>query len=107
MWRLSLPILMLGMAITQSAAGDGMMFAEQLVGRAAPLVHTPAQEVLLATDRENVTVVLRTHFEAGPRALAWLVPVPGEPKNVRAADDSIFKRLSEQTAPRFVTMVRQ
>ncbi|MCY2929593.1 MAG: DUF2330 domain-containing protein [Planctomycetota bacterium] len=76
------------------------------VGQSKSLVSSPKQEAILATDGQTVQVVLRTHFNAGPKELGWVVPVPGEPDDVAKADDAIFDRLDAMTAPTFVQVER-
>ena len=84
------------------AAGDGFM-APRLrpVGQSKPMVVSPRQEAVLATDGQTVQVVLRTHFRAGPKELAWVVPVPAKPLRVEKCQAGIFSDLDRATAPRF------
>lgn len=86
--------------------GDGGMFVREM-GATTPLVSTPAQEALLLPRGNRVTVVLRTHFNAGPRELAWLVPVPAVPESVREGKEEIFQKLAAHTAPRFYAIQRK
>ncbi|MBS3734876.1 MAG: DUF2330 domain-containing protein [Phycisphaerae bacterium] len=93
-------------ASPRTAAGDGAFFrpvgqAAELVGGAGDGVASPKQEALLATDGQEVTVVLRTYFRRGPDELAWVVPVPAKPDSVDKADDAIFEQLNRETTPRF------
>jgi hypothetical protein len=85
--------------------GDGVMFSRVEVGKATDLVSSPKQEVVLIPDGEKVTVILRTHFARGPKEVAWLVPVPNEPKDIKQRSDDIFAKLDALTAPRFYTEV--
>ena len=91
---------------SQAALADGCMMRLD-VGASTKMVASPRQEALLATDGETVQVILRTHFRAGPKELAWVVPVPGKPANIAAADDAIFASLEQATAPRFVRFVHR
>lgn len=65
---------------------------------------SPRQEALLRFDGEQVEVTLRTHFRAGPKEVAWIVPVPAEPTGVRARLDGVFEALERETRPRFYRM---
>lgn len=87
-------------------AADGCFMTVEVkeLHGAAPRVQSPKQEAILATDGQRVQVVLRTHFQKGPRELAWVVPVPGTPTGIRTCDDSLFVKLDELTAPRFYQM---
>ena len=80
------------------AAADGCFTVSTSSGS---IVASPRQEAVLVTDGKKVQVVLRTHFRAGPKELAWIVPVPGKPDGIGQADAEIFKTLESQTAPRF------
>jgi Uncharacterized protein conserved in bacteria (DUF2330) len=102
--------LVCGMALLLLAGqvdADGAYFSfhKEVVGRSTQLVASPKQEAVLATDGERVQVVLRTHFRAGPQELAWVVPVPAKPTDIRKVDDYVFTKLEEITAPRFYRMV--
>ena len=48
-----------------------------------------------------VQVILRTQYRAGPKELAWVVPVPAEPMDITAADDAVLDAMDQSTAPRF------
>ena len=72
------------------------------LGQSTSLVASPKQEAILATDGQTVQVVLRTHFNAGPKELGWVVPVPDVPDDVGKADDAIFDRLEALTVPTFL-----
>lgn len=87
--------------VVRQANADGCFFREIEVGRSSPLVASPKQEAILATDGSMVQAVLRTHFLAGPQELAWVVPVPAKPENIKKADDSVFSKLEEITTPKF------
>ncbi len=82
---------------------DGIMFArvQPIPGRPQAAVDTPRQNVAFYVDGREITVVLSTHMVAGPSDVAWLVPVPAEPRNVQPADADFFTRLDEQTSPQF------
>jgi len=70
----------------------------------ASTVTSPKQEAILATDGRRVQVVLRTHFDQGPKELAWIVPVPAEPTNIRTCEGTaVFADLDQLTAPKFFT----
>jgi hypothetical protein len=84
------------------ARADGF-FAPRLLGEATKLVASPRQEALLVDLGETVQVTLRTHFRAGPEELAWVVPVPAKPTDIKKSDDAVFESLEERTAPRFYT----
>ena len=80
---------------------DGAMFRRHM-GESGPMVSSPRQEAVLAMDGQRVHVILRTHFERGPREVVWVVPVPARPTGIRAEDDGLFEELERETAPRFV-----
>ena len=65
------------------------------------IVASPRQEAILVTDGKKVQVVLRTHFRAGPKELAWIVPIPDKPDGIGQCDAAVFKSLEMNTAPRF------
>ena len=83
------------------ARGDGCYIAIQEVGRSAQMAASPKQEAVLVFDGSTVEVNLRTHFRAGPKELAWVIPVPAKPADIRAGEDKIFKDLEQETAPQF------
>ncbi len=94
------------MGIESVAWADGVMVAPPSGpvvrgGRAGQMVSSPRQEALLAFDGETVRIALRTHFRAGPKDVAWIVPVPKAPTDVRALKEGLFELLEEHTAPRF------
>jgi len=97
-WRL--PAVAGVLFAASGAAGDGVMMPIR-VGRATPMVASPRQEAVLATDGRTVQVILRTYFQKGPRELAWIVPVPAKVTRVDTADAGVFDRLHEIAAPRF------
>ena len=84
------------------ATADGF-FAPRYIPStsSASIVASPRQEAVLVTDGKRVQVVLRTHFRAGPKELAWIVPVPGKPDAIGQCDAAIFKTLERETAPLF------
>lgn len=84
------------------ALGDGCMMPKLVAeSQSQKMVASHRQEALLAVDGESITVTLRTHFRAGPKELAWIVPVPAKPDKVEQARDSVFTTLEQHTAPRF------
>ena len=90
------------LAACSSARADGFM-APKLVaeGTAQKMVASHRQEALLTFDGNSVTVLLRTHFRAGPEELAWIVPVPAKPDSVDKGSDEVFAALEQTCAPRF------
>ena len=80
------------------AGADGCFMVSTSSGS---IVASPRQEAVLITDGEKVQVVLRTHFRAGPKELAWIVPVPGKPDGIGPCDASVFRVLEMYMAPRF------
>ena len=86
---------------TQRAWADGCFIKTTDLGQSKSLVTSPKQEAILATDGQTVQVILRTHFNAGPKELGWVVPVPGVPDDVRKVDDAIFDRLEAMSVPSF------
>lgn len=85
-----------------AARADGfMMPVITKVGQSPPMVASPRQEAVLATDGKTVQVILRTHFRAGPKELAWIVPVPAKPLRVEKCDEEVFATLERLTAPKF------
>ena len=84
-----------------AAIADGIMVERTPLGRAAKMVASPRQEALLIRDRDTIQVTLRTSFREGPKELAWIVPVPKKPEGIGKADDKLFTKLEELTAPRF------
>jgi hypothetical protein len=87
------------------ALADGIMVERIQLGKAAQMVASPRQEALLIRDGDEIQVTLRTSFRAGPKELAWVVPVPHKPDSVQKADDGIFAKLEAVTAPRFEQFV--
>lgn len=95
-------------AMASQSAGDGFFtysIEMREVGYSRTLVTSPKQEAILATDGKAVQVVLRTHFRAGRKELAWVMPVPARPTNIKKGEDFVFKKLEEITAPRFYKTV--
>jgi hypothetical protein len=90
--------------VPAAALADGWM-APRLVktGEATEVVTSPKQEAVLIFDGRTVQVILRTHFRAGPKEVAWFVPVPEAPTDVTAGRDRIFTALHRGTVPRFYT----
>jgi hypothetical protein len=89
------------LALCSAARGDGMMAGrEEELGRSGRLVASPKQEAILVVDGNTVHVTLRTHFR-GAEEVAWVVPVPARPTDIKPGDDAIFAILEEETAPRF------
>lgn len=86
--------------LVSAAYGDGCMMSVR-VADAENLVSSPKQEALLVTDGAKVTVVLRTHFRAGPKELAWIVPVPAKPTDIAPEKDELFESLMDETTPHF------
>jgi hypothetical protein len=76
------------------------MFRREL-GESGPMVSSPRQEAVLMTDGQRVRVILRTHFARGPREVAWVLPVPARPTDIRAEQEGLFEELERETAPRF------
>ncbi len=94
------------LGVASAAWADGVMTAPPSgpvvrTGKAGQMVASPRQEALLAFDGETVRITLRTHFRAGPKDVAWIIPVPKEPTDVRALESGLFKLLERHTAPRF------
>jgi len=96
-------VLVLAVLPTMSLA-DGWM-APRLVstGEATEVVTSPKKEAVLIFDGRTVQIILRTHFRAGPKEVAWFVPVPATPTDVTAGRDRIFTALHRATVPRFYT----
>jgi len=84
-----------------AAIADGIMVERTPLRRAAKMVASPRQEALLIRDGDKIQVTLRTSFREGPKELAWIVPVPKKPEGIGKADDKLFTKLEELTAPRF------
>jgi hypothetical protein len=82
-----------------------MMARTEELGRGGRMVASPKQEAVLIVDGNTVRVILRTHFRGGPEELAWVVPVPARPTDIKPGDDSLFTILEEDTAPRFVRLL--
>lgn len=87
--------------VAAGARGDGCYIAIQEVGRSSQMAASPKQEAVLVFDGSTVEVSLRTHFRAGPKELAWVIPVPDKPADIRAGEEEIFKDLEQETAPQF------
>ena len=103
MVRLATAVILV-LALATVSLADGVMFSRAVrveVGQTGSLAKSPKQEAVLVFDGETVEVILRTHFRAGPKEVAWLVPVPAKPLRVAAGRERIFRRLEEETAPRF------
>ncbi len=85
-----------------SVYADGMMSVSRL-GQSVSMVDSPKQEAIIVFDEYagKVTISLRTHFRAGPTDLAWVVPVPAVPENIKAGTEEIFVALEAETAPEF------
>lgn len=79
--------------------GDGCMFPRR--GRSEQMVASPKQEALLASDGRTVEVLLRTHFRTNAEEIAWIVPVPGRPRDIQPVKDEIFEHLDAATVPQF------
>jgi hypothetical protein len=89
---------------------DGLFFRPNFplnvpVGQSEQIVASPRQEALLVRTDGQVQVTLRTYFRAGPRDLAWVIPVPHAPTKVEKADDAVFRDLDECSRPRFFQIV--
>ena len=89
---------------------DGLFFRPNFplnvpVGQSEQIVASPRQEALLVRTDGQVQVTLRTCFRAGPRDLAWVIPVPHAPTKVEKADDAVFRDLDECSRPRFFQIV--
>jgi len=82
------------------AFADGFM-TPRLVGESGRMVKSPRQEAILVPQPRQATVLLRTHFQQGPRELAWVVPVPARPTDIKAGDDAVFRDLDAAGAPKF------
>jgi hypothetical protein len=91
-------------AICAEVRADGF-FAPKIAIRtmSEPMIRSPRQEALLQVARGTVTVTLRTYFNKGPEEMAWVVPVPSEPVDIREGDSRVFWRLERDTAPAFST----
>lgn len=102
-------MLLCVLCATASARGDGFMVPRitvEEVGKAGQMVASPKQEAVLVTDGNKTVVMLRTHFRRGPTELAWVVPVPAMPEDIRAwKDDEVFDALEREFAPRFYRRV--
>ena len=89
------------------AWADGMILRRERateVGRAGVTVTSPRQEALLICTGDTIQVTLRTSFRAGRTDVAWIIPVPHPPDRVEEADDAVFARLDDLTAPRFYSV---
>jgi len=103
------PLVLVVLAVPAVCSADGVMFSPVVrveAGEAARLVTSPKQEAVLIFDGHTVQVILRTHFHAGPKEVAWFVPVPSKPTDVVAGRDRIFEALHEATVPRFSAITR-
>ena len=98
-----IPLILAVVFLSPPALADGIMFhkVEPIPGRPQAAVDTPRQNVAFYVDGREITVVLSTHIAPGPADVAWLVPVPAEPRNVEPADADFFTKLDEQTSPQF------
>jgi hypothetical protein len=108
----SAQVLALVLLFPAIAWADGFMTAKPtgpvtVQTQSKQMVASPRQEALLIFDGSTVRVVLRTYFRAGPKELAWIIPVPQAPTEVQAADKNVFGRLEQQTAPRFYWVERR
>ena len=108
----SAQVLALGLLFPAMAWADGFMTAKPtgpvtVQTQSKQMVASPRQEALLIFDGSTVRIVLRTYFRAGPKELAWIIPVPQAPTDVQAADKNVFDRLEQQTAPRFSWVERR
>jgi hypothetical protein len=108
LYAVALAITMLSGAGRLAADGCFMRQIEVVEVQVSPdkaaAVTSPKQEAILATEGRRVQVVLRTHFDQGPRELAWVVPVPAQPTKIRTCDGNVFAGLDELTKPRFFTV---
>ena len=104
MWRLIITCAVV-LILASATLGDGVMISMQEVGQSKPIVASPRQEALMVFDGAQVQVILRTYFRAGPKELAWIIPVPAAPTDIRPADDKIFDELESSTAPQFYQYV--
>jgi hypothetical protein len=104
--KLALVSLGLALSLCSSVKADGF-FAPRMeeVGRSGQIVSSPKQEAILIWYGREAKVILRTHFRAGPEELAWVVPVPAMPENIKPGDDLVFDTLERETAPRFYRFV--
>ena len=98
-------VIVLLLTAASNALADGFMVTAREAGISPKIVESPRQEALIVVGDSAVDVVLRTHFNAGPSELAWLVPVPTRPINVRPADKDLFAELDVVTRPTFYEMV--
>jgi hypothetical protein len=64
-----------------------------------PDVLSQRQEALIVTDGKEHTVVLRTFFDPVPEQMAWLIPVPGRPRDVEKYGEKVFDVLDKETQP--------
>ena len=108
----SAQVLALVLLFPAMAWADGFMTAKPtgpvtVQTQSKQMVASPRQEALLIFDGSTVRIVLRTYFRAGPKELAWIIPVPQAPTDVQAADKNVFDRLEQQTAPRFYWVERR
>ncbi|MBS3821896.1 MAG: DUF2330 domain-containing protein [Planctomycetes bacterium] len=67
-------------------------------------VTSPRQECLMVADGRTVRMVLRTHFETPSPEMAWVVPIPAKPRDIKKADGELFAALDQATAPTFYTV---
>ena len=94
--------------LTGRGLADGMMLPLMILpglsvrqGEAVAMVESPRQEAIMTVQGGAVRVILRIHFNAGPKELAWVVPVPDMPTDIDSSDDAVFEHLDGLTAPRF------
>ncbi|MCG3181802.1 MAG: hypothetical protein BIFFINMI_04225 [Phycisphaerae bacterium] len=93
---------------SRCAYGDGCMMLPREVGSSSQIVaSSPRQEALLATDGRTMQVVLQTWFDRGPAELAWVVPVPQKPENIRQGPEDMFRGLASITTPEFYELRRR
>ncbi len=64
-----------------------------------PEVRSQRQEAILIPDGGQNTVILRTFFDPGPDQLAWLIPVPSEPFDIRKEEQAVFSVLDMGSRP--------
>jgi hypothetical protein len=107
--RIALLATLALLAAASPALADGCAFSPVQVGSVArdneqTSVTSPRQECLMATDGKTVRMVLRTHFETASDELAWVVPVPAKPRDIKKADPELFATLDQATAPTFYTV---
>jgi hypothetical protein len=100
--RIALLAVCLTLVLAPAAAlADGFYVRLEKVGVSGQMVSSPRQEAVIIRDGTETQVILRTHFAAGPKELAWIIPVPAAPTQVGPADDKLFETLEARTAPVF------